>query len=575
MLLRLFTMRVALLVLIQWGYVFTCYADNAINDSSAADGASIYGSLALLDNHLKYSDQDGATLSIGYCMTHEEGIGTYIARCPDYYQLDGHNTTSNPGYIKLPDNVSELNDYMCGPMNRKGFLCEDCVDGYGTSITGVGYKCSNCSEAWYGVPLYLMIEFIPITIFLAILLIFQINIASPIVSSFILSSQFIVYQLIFTRRYPIDLIVHHSSSNPLFKINLALYGIPTLDFFRRILPPFCVSSSVQHIHAAFLGYVSVLYSASLMFLIWMAIKLHDRGCRILVSLWKPFQRCFTTLRRKINLRNDVIDIFASLIFLSHSKLLYQLSMLFRCTTVTFDSEIDEYKNWTEKVMITDKSINCSYSANYYLLAILPFLSVIVFNILPALLLVLYPFKNFRKLLSKCKLNGLALTTFVEKFHCFYKNGLDGDMDLRSFSGLHFFVILSSSFYPNWSYWTALFLTSALLIAYFKPYKEYYMTVYDTFQFSYGAFLCHLIATGYFNTKHTELYVCALVPALVFGLFLLLKVCLKVKVLYYDRYCTKCYVRTKIETESAVTVKENSNTCSVEVLNSVVTDVREN
>ena len=403
-----------------------------------------------------------------------------------------------------------------------------------------------------------------------ILLVFQINIASPIVSSFILSSQFIIYQLVFTRRYPINLIVHQSSSNPLFKIVLALYGIPTLDFFRRVLPPFCVSSSLQHIHVAFLGYVSVLYSASLIFLIWMAINLHDRNCRILVWLWKPFQRCFTTLRRKINLRNDVIDIFASLIFLSHSKLLYQLSMLFRCTTVTFDSEIDMYKNWTRRVMIVDKSITCNSSAKYYLLGILPLLSVIVFNILPALLLVLYPFKIFRKLPSKCKLNGLALTTFVEKFHCFYKNGLDSSMDLRSFSGLHFFVILSSGFFPNWSYWTALFLASALLIAYYKPYKEYYMTIYDTFQFAYGTFLCHLISTGYFNTRHTELYVCALVPVSVFGIFLLLKFCLKMNLLQYDRYCySKCCVRTQTETESAVNVEENSNT---EVSNSVVTDI---
>ena len=395
------------------------------------------------------------------------------------------------------------------------------------------------------------------------------------VASFILSSQFIVYQLVFTRRYPIDLIVHQSSSNPLFKIVLALYGIPTLDFLRRVLPPFCVSSSLQHIHVAFLGYVSVLYSASLIFAIWMAIKLHDRNCRILVRLWKPFQRFVTTLRRKINLRYDAIDIFASLIFLSHSKLLYQLSMLFRSTTVTFYSAVDEYKNWTKEVMVVDKSINHD-SAKFYLLGILPLLAVIVFNILPALLLVLYPFKIFRKLLSKCKLNGLALTTFVEKFHCSYRNGLDGSMDLRCFSGLHFFVILFSGVFPNWSYWTALFLASALLIAYFKPYKEYHLNIYDTFQFAYGTFLCHLISTGYFNTRHTELYACALVPVFVFGLFLLLILCLKMKVLYYDRYCTECYniMRTKGENESAATVEENPNTrsTSTEASNSVITDV---
>ena len=108
-----------------------------------------------------------------------------------------------------------------------------------------------------------------------------------------------------------------------------------------------------------------------------------------MRLWKPFQRFVTTLRRKINLRNDAIDIFALLIFLSHSKLLYQLSMLFCSTMVTFYSAVDKYKNWTKEVMVVDKSINRD-SAKFYLLGILPLLAVIVFNILPALLLVLYP-----------------------------------------------------------------------------------------------------------------------------------------------------------------------------------------
>ena len=200
MMLRLCTTTAVLLFPIVWVVCTSCYADNTTDHSigSEANDANIYQSLALLEDHLKYSAQGGAILSIGYCMTHEKGVGTFT-RCPDYYQLEGHNVSADPGYIKLPDNISELNDYMCGLMNRKGFLCKDCIDGYGTSVTGVGYKCSNCSEAWYGVPLYLITEFIPITIFLVVLLIFQINIASPVVSSFILSSQFIIYQLVFTR----------------------------------------------------------------------------------------------------------------------------------------------------------------------------------------------------------------------------------------------------------------------------------------------------------------------------------------------------------------------------------------
>ena len=74
-------------------------------------------------------------LSIGYLMTYSEGEGIFLSGYP-YYQLEGHNVSNHePGYIILPDNISELNDYMCGPMNRKGFLCKDCIDGFGPSAS--------------------------------------------------------------------------------------------------------------------------------------------------------------------------------------------------------------------------------------------------------------------------------------------------------------------------------------------------------------------------------------------------------------------------------------------------------
>ena len=70
------------------------------------------------------------------------------------FQLECHNL-SDLGDFKLTDNVSELNDcIMCGPMNRKGFLCEDCVDEFALnfSFTSMGHKIySNCTDAWFHV----------------------------------------------------------------------------------------------------------------------------------------------------------------------------------------------------------------------------------------------------------------------------------------------------------------------------------------------------------------------------------------------------------------------------------------
>jgi len=37
-------------------------------------------------------------------------------------------------YIALPHKISELNNVFCTPLNRRGLLCRDCIDGFGPSL---------------------------------------------------------------------------------------------------------------------------------------------------------------------------------------------------------------------------------------------------------------------------------------------------------------------------------------------------------------------------------------------------------------------------------------------------------
>ena len=90
-------------------------------------------------------------------------------------------------YIQLPDNISELNDYMCGPLNRKGRLCSECKDGYGLATTSVGFQyfeCSKCAGTWYGVPLFLFLEMFPLTVLYLVILLVQVNITSSSITCF-------------------------------------------------------------------------------------------------------------------------------------------------------------------------------------------------------------------------------------------------------------------------------------------------------------------------------------------------------------------------------------------------------
>ena len=358
-------------------------------------------------------------LSIGYLMTYSEGEGILLSRFP-YYQLEGHNVSDDdPGYIKLPDNISELNDYMCGPMNRKGFLCKDCVDGYGPSASSIGFKCSNCTDVWYGVPLYLLLELVPLTVFYFVILIFTIPITYAPMTCYIMFSQLLMFEMIIDQQPPIDKLVItqlEGNKNVLFNLFVILYGIWSLELFNYLALPYCISENFHLIHVAFLGYTSVAYQVLLIVVTWICIELHSRNLKLIVWLWRPFSDCFGKLRRKWDSKSDIIDVFSAFFLISYSRLIYQMGIFLECSCIT---KLSIKGNITyEHSLVYDPSAGCvgvDDNTNSFSVAILATVATMFLYILLVLLLMLYPIKQFRACLSKCKLDRLSITAFVENF----------------------------------------------------------------------------------------------------------------------------------------------------------------
>ena len=90
------------------------------------------------------------------------------------------------------------------------------------------------------------------------------------------------------------------------------------------------------------------------------------------------------------------------------------------------------------VLEVDNTVPISDSS-YIIVATFAILMSLIFNLLPILLLTFYPLKLFKGAMSKCRLEGFALTIFVEKFHSCYRDGLDSGRDMRSFSGFYFLL----------------------------------------------------------------------------------------------------------------------------------------
>ena len=65
---------------------------------------------SLNTNDIVKCSKEGALLRLGYCMTYKAGEGVFVSPC-NYRKTEDHNITEDK-YIRLPENITELNEYM-------------------------------------------------------------------------------------------------------------------------------------------------------------------------------------------------------------------------------------------------------------------------------------------------------------------------------------------------------------------------------------------------------------------------------------------------------------------------------
>ena len=273
------------------------------------------------------------------------------------------------------------------------------------------------------------------------------------------------------------------------------------------MPPFCISSKLRPIHIVFLGYISAFYPFLLILLTWFCVELHGHNFRPIVWLWKPFHGCFVRLRRGWNTKSDLLDVFASFFLLSYSKVVYQMMLTIDSEEIINYSLMDDKKS-RSYVLTADLSTVLFTKSDSVMIFMVCFsvLLVLLFIILPIILLFLYPTKILRTLLSKCLSSRvlILLNTFMEKFHCSYRDGLDGTKDMRSFSGIYFLlriIVYFADFLSRVTFGLErhfaqgfIFSVAALIIALSQPYKRKYMNIMDCILLFHMATFCYIITS---------------------------------------------------------------------------------
>ena len=405
-----------------------------------------------------------------YIMTYDE-INQEVVVGPSLYGTYTPNDNYNI-YHLVPMNISELNEAMCGHFNRKGRLCSECKEGYSPLVYSYNARCKLCSDTQsrHNILKFIGVAFVPLTLFYFIVVVFKFNANSPQFHGFLLfahlssaSSILRVFILVATsKRASIGI-----------KVLATLYGFWNLDFFRTLYPDICLK--ITALQALTLDYVIAFYPLLLILITLAAFKLHSYGYQIVSLMWYPFAKCISIFKKDLSEKTSMIDVFATFLLLSYSRILsVSFSLFIYISVVNVRGEVvGRYLYYDPSYEFLGKE-----HLPYGILALIIFSC---FNILPLLLLLFYPLKWFQKCLNCLRLSHVALHTFVDSFAGCYKDGTEPKTrDCRYFAAFYLLIrilfhIIFEATLNDLFYGLGGIIATGLLIlhALFQPYKTKY------------------------------------------------------------------------------------------------------
>ena len=393
------------------------------------------------------------------------------------------NMCENYSWYAISSNTVglELNNLTCKPYNRQGAQCRYCIDGYGPAAFSDGAICADCSKHKFLWILNLLFQLMMVTLTYLAVILFQIKGTCSPFNTIITNYQLGLNAIMIGSGLHARIIC--MTNQGFINIILTLLGVLNLDFFRFFIPPLCISPSLKSIHVLLFDYIIAIYPITVTIVVYVAIELHDRNCRIIVHLGTPFRLLWCKNWRP---RETILSTCATFLFLSYSKFLFvSISLLFHIHVHNCSGEVIP----NSSVLLYDPSIKFLHSEHipYVILAITV---IVVFVVFPPLLLLLYPTRLFRKCLNCCGFRRWdILHLIMDVFQGWYKDGTEGTCDYRSLSALYmvlrmvlslayFKLLVSREYYLFRVLIGIVYAFLGMIFLAFKPYKVNWMNRTD-------------------------------------------------------------------------------------------------
>ena len=395
-------------------------------------------------------DQNISVLSCN-CMTYEKHIDKYyvgacIENCMGLSALQ-YDNVYHPTFSPSA-NVTRI---MCEKYNRGGRLCGKCLNGFSPQAYSSNITCVQCPDGNKNLWKYFLASLAPLTCFYFLILFFKINTTSSYLHGYVLFAQVFGHPA-FGRLISLTIETLPTFAVPA-DIVLILYGVWNLNFFLTFdTVSICLDMSPLTVRA--LDYTIAVYPFFLTVISYFLIELHERNCKIVVSVWRPFRFVFTLYRRNWDIRTSIIDAYATFYQLSFIKIICITQDLL---TPTYAYIVGESESSAELVLFFDGTVD--YFGPEHLPYVIPAIVIaLLCIILPLLLLLVYPCRCFQRFMNYCHISSPILQTFMVCFQCCYKDGTEsGTRDCRWFAAFDLFTriifcitysfILSILFFP--------------------------------------------------------------------------------------------------------------------------------
>ena len=365
-----------------------------------------------------------------HCMTEENGSLT-VGFC-------FHKCLFETPYYSLPCKISKLENTSCPPyLNRHGYLCSHCIDGYGFPVYSYSLGCVRCENYKYNWVKYLIVAYVPLTLFYIAVALFSVNFTSPMLSGAVMlfqigGSPLLTREVVFAES--------QKNYNQIVKAGFTIVSLWNLDFFRSYYS-FCLHPKATESDVMALEYGIAIFPVVLIAITYLLVKLHDQNFKVVVWGWKLIQFFLKPL--KYTIKTSLIEVFASFVYLSSSRLLLT-SVTFLVPSVSYSYQ----KMFDGNMLLTENYHDSVSQMKYFGMQHLPYALIgivlsTVFFMAPLVLLFLYPFSWFQRGLNRVGGNSLKIRTFVDVFQGSYKDGTNGTRDYRLLSGLILLVPMTT------------------------------------------------------------------------------------------------------------------------------------